>query len=166
LAASGTGHGVAMDALALLKEDHRTVSGLFEQFRGASDRARKTKERLARKMVEELSVHAYLEEHLFYPAVRAAGGELEDEVLEAIEEHHIVKWVLSEIEKLDPAAESFDAKVTVLMENVEHHVKEEERTLFPAVRKALSRQELAELGERMAAQKQGAPRRPELEVAA
>lgn len=154
-----------MDALNLLKDDHQRVSGIFEEYRKTTDRAKKTRQKLVQQMIGELSAHAYIEEHVFYPAVKEAGGDLEDEVLEAVEEHHIVKWVLSELSALDPEAENFDAKVTVLMENVEHHVEEEEKTMFPAVRKALSKPELEDLGERLDQVKRQAPRQPELTAA-
>jgi hemerythrin-like domain-containing protein len=101
-----------------------------------------------------------IEEQVFYPMVRAEVPGAGDEVLEAIEEHHIVKWVLNELEHLPPDAENYDAKVTVLTENVRHHVKEEETELFPDVRKALGRKRLAEVGERLQAAKKLAPTSP------
>jgi hemerythrin superfamily protein len=149
-----------MDAIALLKADHRKVEDLFTLFESAGERATKTKRRLVDAMITELSVHAAIEEEVFYPAVRAAVVELEDDILEAIEEHHIVKWTLSELEDLDPKARNFDAKVTVLIENVRHHVKEEEREVFPQVRKATTRRELTDLGDVLAQAKQTAPTRP------
>jgi iron-sulfur cluster repair protein YtfE (RIC family) len=112
------------------------------------------------QIIEELSVHAYIEEQLFYPEARAAVPETEDHVLESLEEHHIVKWVLEELRGMDPEDERFDAKVTVLMENVRHHVKEEEQDWFPEVRKGLGRKQLQELGDRMAKAKTEAPRQP------
>ena len=89
-------------------------------------------------MTVALSKHAAIEEQVFYPEVRRAVSSLGDEVLEALEEHHVVKWTLSELEGMTPEDERFQAKVTVLMENVRHHVREEERDLFPQVRKAMS----------------------------
>ena len=149
-----------MDAITLLKQDHKTVEGLFKRFEKAGDRAFKTKREVVDKIVEELAVHASIEEQLFYPAVRKAVEETEDLVLESLEEHHIVKWVLSELDGMDPEAERFEAKVTVLMENVRHHVEEEEDDLFPKVRDAIGRKALAELGEQMAKAKETAPTRP------
>lgn len=151
-----------MDALTLLKEDHRTVSDIFDKYKKTGDRALKTREKLVRQMITELSAHAFIEEHVFYPAIREADAELEDEVLESMEEHHIVKWVLAELDRLDPSAESFHPKVTVLMENVEHHVQEEEKHMFPRVRKVLSKADLDDLGERLAQAKAEAPAQPEL----
>ena len=128
-----------MDAITLLKDDHKTVERLFKQFEKAGDRAFVEKRRIVDQIIEELSVHASIEEQYFYPATRATVPETEDIALESLEEHHIVKWLLSELTDLDPTNERFDAKVTVLMENVRHHVKEEEGEYFPMVRKELSR---------------------------
>src|SRR3954454_6960376 len=118
------GHLIHMDAITLLKDDHKTVEQLFKRFEKAGDRATTEKRRVVDRIIEELSMHAAIEEQVFYPVVRATVDKTEDEVLESLEEHHIVKWVLSELERMDPADERFDAKVTVLMENVRHHVRE------------------------------------------
>ena len=91
-------------------------------------------------------MHAAIEEQLFYPVARATVPETEDIALESLEEHHIVKWVLSELDGMDPADERFDAKVTVLIENVRHHVEEEESEFFPKVRDELGRNALASSG--------------------
>jgi hemerythrin superfamily protein len=152
--------GDSMDAITLLKTDHREVEKLFKAFEKAGDRAKATKARTVDKIVEELSIHAAIEEQIFYPAVRAEVEDADDEILEALEEHHVAKWLLSEIDKLGPEDERFDAKVTVLIENVRHHVREEESELFPDVRAALGRKRLAELGEAMAKAKKTAPKRP------
>jgi iron-sulfur cluster repair protein YtfE (RIC family) len=149
-----------MDAIVLLKDDHKRVASLFGQFKKTTDRAVKTRARLVNSMIEELSVHAVIEEQVFYPAVRSGMPAMEDDVLEAIEEHHIVKWTLSELDGLEPQAENFGAKVLVLIENVSHHVKEEEGTLFPAVRKAFTKAELLELGDKLEAARMLAPKRP------
>ena len=103
-----------MDAIALLKDDHRTVKDLFRQFERTGPRGAKTKRRLVDTMIEELSVHAYIEEEIFYPQARTAVEKAEDDVLEAYEEHHIVEWTLSELQDMEPSDERFDAKVTVL----------------------------------------------------
>lgn len=152
-----------MDAIALLKDDHKRVNELFKKFEAASERAYKTKRKLVDQMIQELTVHAHIEEQLFYPAARQAD---EDMVLEAEEEHHIVKWTLDELTKMEPQDERFKAKVTVLIENVRHHVKEEEKEMLPKIRKAMRRAELKELGERMAQAKQTAPTRPQPEAEA
>ncbi len=149
-----------MDAIVLLKEDHKTVEKLFKEFEKTGDRAVKTKRRLVDQMIKELTVHAYIEEHLFYPAPRDAAPDTKDHVLESIEEHHVVVWMLSELAGIDPADERFTAKVTVLIENVRHHVEEEEQDWFPQVRKAMGRTALQQLGEEMAAAKAEAPTDP------
>ena len=89
------------------------------------------------KIIVALSQHAVIEEQVFYPGVPARMTNLNEDVLEALEEHHVVKWTLSELEKMTSEDERYEAKVTVLMESVRHHVKEEEKGLFPQVRKAL-----------------------------
>ena len=99
-----------MDAITLLKDDHKTVERLFKQFEKAGDRALVEKRRIVDRIIEELSVHASIEEQYFYPATRATVPETEDIVLESLEEHHIVKWVLSELDSMDPEDERFDAR--------------------------------------------------------
>ena len=149
-----------MDAITLLKEDHRTVEQLFKRFEQAGDRAHVQKRQIVDRIIEELSVHAAIEEQVFYPVARTTVPDAEDIALESLEEHHVVKWLLAELVDMDPAQERFDAKVTVLIENVRHHVEEEENEFFPMVRKALGRNELADLGETMADAKASAPTRP------
>jgi len=133
-----------VDAIVLLKSDHKTVEKLFKEFEkaersgGAGSKAKaKAKVALVNEIIQELTTHTFIEETIFYPAAREGAPDTSDHVLESIEEHHVVVWLLSELGGLDPAAESYDAKVRVLMENVRHHVEEEERELFPAIEKAL-----------------------------
>jgi hemerythrin superfamily protein len=154
------GYAQGMDAITLLKDDHRTVEKLFKRFEEAGDRAFVEKRTVVDRIIEELSVHAAVEEQLFYPVTRATVPAVEDMALESLEEHHVVKWVLSELEGMDPHDERFDAKVTVLIENVRHHVQEEEDEYFPAVRDELGRKALTELGDALAAAKETAPTRP------
>ena len=111
-----------------------------------------------------LSVHASIEEEIFYPAARRSRRDAGDEVLEALEEHHLVKLTLAELEPMDPAHERYAAKVTVLIENVRHHVEEEEGQLFPAVRKSLDTKQLREIGGELVAAKHTAPTRPHPEA--
>ena len=151
-----------MDAITLLKNDHKAVERLFKQFEKAEKADDdETKAKVVDQIIEELSVHAAIEEQVFYPAIREAVPETEDDVLEGLEEHHIVKWTLSELEALTPADERFDPKVTVLIESVRHHVEEEEGELFPDVRKALGRKRLGQIGESLEKAKESAPRRPQ-----
>jgi len=147
-----------MDAITLLKQDHKTVEKLFKQFEKATQSAQQRK--LAQQVIAELSVHAAIEEMVFYPAVRDRVPKEEGTVLEALEEHHVVKWVLSELEDMKPDHERFKAKMAVLMESVRHHVEEEETELFPEVRKEIKRKELAELGQALEKAKRTAPTRP------
>ncbi|MEA3185101.1 MAG: hypothetical protein QOJ74_1578 [Ilumatobacteraceae bacterium] len=149
-----------MDAIALLKADHDAVAAKFDSFEKLGDRALKAKATIVADVVKALSVHAAIEEELFYPAVRERMSDQEGQVLEALEEHHVLKWTLSELDGMSPEHERFDAKFTVLMESVRHHVKEEEQELFPKVRKAFSRQELIDLGESLATAKARAPKKP------
>jgi hemerythrin superfamily protein len=145
---------VAQDAVALIKSDHRKVEQLFREFEEAGDRAYKTKQRLVEQMIKELEVHATIEEETYYPAVEAkAKKDGKELVAEAVEEHHVVKVLLGELATLSAEDEAFDAKVTVLVENVRHHVEEEEEELLPQSEEILGKEELARLGEEMAARK-------------
>jgi hemerythrin superfamily protein len=150
-----------MDAIVLLKDDHKAVEKLFKQFeKGRQDATTAEKRKLVDRMLEELTTHAYIEETIFYPAARAAAPDNTDHVLESVEEHHLVAWLLAELRGLDPADETFDAKVTVLIENVRHHVEEEEHDFFPEVRKAMGRNQLTELGRKLEDAKPKAPSDP------
>jgi hemerythrin superfamily protein len=150
-----------MNALTLLKQDHQNVEGLFSRFEElASGSGTKAKGDVVQKIVTQLSIHAGIEEQVFYPAVRAAVAEVDPTILESLEEHHALKLLLAEVEKLAPTAERFNAKTTVIIENVRHHVREEEDELFPKVREAMTVQQLEELGEALAKAKEAAPTRP------
>jgi hemerythrin superfamily protein len=151
-----------MNAITLLKQDHKTVEGLFKRFEKLGPRAVKTKQDVVERIIRELSIHAAIEEMFFYPAIREAaeGGAASDMVLESLEEHHIVKWVLSELEGMSPEHDRFDAKVSVLMENVRHHVEEEEKELFPQLNKLLGKARLDDIGEAMNKAKKTVPTRP------
>jgi hemerythrin-like domain-containing protein len=148
------------DAIALLKQDHREVDDLFDRFERAGEGAHKQKRKLVDQMIEALSVHASIEERVLYPWAREYIEDADDTVLEALEEHHVVKWLLWELEDLDPKDERFDAKVSVMAENVRHHVKEEEEELFSDLRDVATRAELLELAARLREAKLDAPTRP------
>jgi hemerythrin superfamily protein len=156
------GYLAAMNALTLLKNDHKTVEDLFKRFEKLGPRALKARRDVVDRIIHELSVHAAIEEMLFYPALRDAldKDDVDGMVLESLEEHHIVKWLLSELERMPADHERFDAKVTVLIENVRHHVNDEEQDLFPQVSKLFDRAQLDELGEAMTRLKETAPTRP------
>ena len=138
----------AKDAIALLKEDHRTVEKLFKQFEEAKGDGRK--EKLARRICLELSIHTRIEEEIFYPACK---GEVEEDLLkEAYVEHDAAKLLIAEIEAgSGESDEFFDAKVQVLSEQIDHHVEEEEKELFPEVRK--TDLDLKILGEQLSTRK-------------
>jgi hemerythrin superfamily protein len=144
----------------MLKEDHETVEQLFRRYTRAGDRAFVEKRAIVDRIIEELSVHAAIEEQLFYPAVRATVPDTEALGLESLEEHHVVKWILSEIDGMTPEDERFDAKVAVLISNVRQHVEVEEGELFPKVRDELGRKALSDLGEAMAGARRIAPTHP------
>jgi hemerythrin superfamily protein len=151
---------VAKDAIVLLKEDHKAMRRLFRQFEKAGDDARETKDRVARQILEELTVHTYLENECMYPEVRKLLPDVEDDVLESYEEHHVADLLCFELVSMDAGDERFVPKMTVLIENVEHHMGEEEDEWFPKVRQGLGRKQLGELGDRMVQMKETAPRTP------
>ena len=149
-----------MDAIKLLKQDHRNVERLFKAYERAGERANKQKAQLVEQVIRELSIHASIEEQLLYPAARKLSDTLDAQVLEALEEHHLAKATLAELEEMSPKDERFDAKVSVLIENVRHHVEEEEEELFPQLRKRMDPEALAALGEAMERAKKFAPTHP------
>ncbi|MDQ1711448.1 MAG: hypothetical protein QOE45_898 [Frankiaceae bacterium] len=150
-----------MDAITSLRDDHKRVEKLFKQFEKIADGDDdKAKTAIVKEVIRELSVHAAIEEQVFYPSVRKQVPDVADEVLEGLEEHHVVKWTLSELDGMKPSEERFKAKVTVLMESVRHHVEEEEGEMFPKVREALGRKALQEMGETLEAARKVAPTRP------
>jgi hypothetical protein len=132
------------NAVEMIRQDHRRVQQLFEEFERAGDN--RSKQRIAGNAMAELQVHAALEEELFYPAVREEIDE-EEKVDEAEEEHHVAKLLISELEKMKPSDERFDAKFKVLAESVKHHIEEEESEVIPEVEGEL---DVEELGEKMA----------------
>jgi hemerythrin-like domain-containing protein len=154
------GRPMSTDAIVLLKDDHKQIRKLFRDFENAGENALKTKARLVESIIEALTVHTYLENECLYPEVRARVPELEDDVLESYEEHHVADVLCVELAAMKPAHERFDAKTTVLIENVSHHIEEEENEWFPQVREALGRKELQEIGARMLEMRKDAPRRP------
>jgi hemerythrin superfamily protein len=149
-----------MDAITMLRDDHRTVEKLFKRFEDAGARAFAEKRKVVDRITEELSVHAAVEEQVFYPVTRATVPSVAEVALESLEEHHVVEGVLSELEDMHPEDERFVAKVTVLIETVRHHVRDEETEYFREVRSELGGKALNELGEAMAKVREGAPTRP------
>lgn len=150
MAAKKAMNGGTMDAVALLKADHRAVEALFEQFESARGKAQKAK--LAKQICLELSIHAAIEEEIFYPATQ---GEVEDSLVdEAYVEHDGAKMLIAEIMAGSPDDDFFDAKVKVLSEDIKHHVNEEEQRggLFAQAKKAGL--DMHELGARLHARKE------------
>jgi hemerythrin superfamily protein len=143
------------DAIALLKEDHKKVKGLFADLEKSSMRGGPRAQKLVAQIDKELTIHTTIEEEIFYPAFRDAVRSKDDKKMyyEAKEEHHVVKLVMPEVKEGGMAVEEFAAKCKVLKELVEHHADEEEKEMFPEARKVLSRPELQDLGDRMAARK-------------
>ncbi|MFD0877841.1 hemerythrin domain-containing protein [Massilia pinisoli] len=140
------------DAIALLTADHREVHDMFEQFEQLGDRARASKEKLKEKICKALIAHTTIEEEIFYPAVREQIEDGEDMVDEATVEHAAAKDLIQQLQEMEPDDELFDAKVKVLGEQIDHHVEEEEKEMFPKVKK--SGLDLLALGQEMAMRKQ------------
>jgi hemerythrin-like domain-containing protein len=136
-----------MNAIDLLKKQHREVEELFEEFETASEGAKKTRERVCREISDQLAVHAEIEEKIFYPEAKQENTE--ELLRESVEEHLAVKRLLADIIEDGVDHENFQARMKVLKEQVEHHVEEEEKELFPKVRKSCSKEELEDLGSRM-----------------
>jgi hemerythrin superfamily protein len=146
-----------MNAIELLKADHEKVRGLFEELTNTTSRAEKTRMQLLEKLRLELDVHTTIEEEIFYPAFREAAENAEDKemIFEALEEHRAAsELVLPDLLETEVASEQFGGRAKVLKEMVEHHAEEEEKEMFKRARALMEREQLEELGERMAARKQ------------
>jgi len=148
------------DAIVLLKDEHKEIRKAFRAFRDAGERATARQGELVDRIIELLTIHTYIENEVMYPGVRNLLPDLENEVLESYEEHHVADVLVMELATMKPEDERFHAKTTVLIENVEHHMEEEEQEWFPKVRAGLGRKQLQELGEEMLQRRENAPRRP------
>ena len=151
---------MSTDAIVMLKEDHKEVKKLFRKFQQAGEDATEEKGRIVTGILEALTVHTYLENEVMYPEVRRLLPDLDQDVLESYEEHHVADVLCAELAAMRPEDEHFDAKTTVLIENVTHHIEEEEQDWFPKVRAGIGRRQLQDLGERMARLRPQAPRTP------
>lgn len=140
------------DAIAMLTADHREVAELFEQYEKLTDRAKVSKKKLADQICNALIAHTTIEEEIFYPAVRASSKDAEDKVDEAVVEHAAAKDLIAQIQAMDPDDELYDAKLKVLSEQIDHHVEEEEKEMFPMAKK--SGVDLVALGQQMAERKE------------
>ena len=151
---------MSTDAIVLLKKDHKDIRKAFTDFEKAGENAHATKGRIVDRIIELLTVHTYLENEVMYPRVRELLPEVEDDVLESYEEHHVADVLVVELAAMKPDHERFTAKATVLIENVRHHIEEEEQEWFPKVREGLSRTTLQAIGADMERRRADAPRRP------
>ena len=151
---------MSTDAIVLLRDDHKQIKRLFREFEQAGERATKTTGSIVAKIIEALTVHTYLENEVMYPEVRRLLPELEDDVLESYEEHHVADVLCVELSMLSPDHERFEAKTTVLIEIVEHHIEEEEQDWFPKVREGLGRKQLQRIGDQMFELRKNAPTTP------
>ncbi len=144
-----------INAVTLLKQDHKKVKELLTELAESSERAAKKRASLLQQITLELEVHTKIEEEIFYPAFRETTRKRDEEKLffEATEEHNAAKMVLDDLQRADPATLNFAGKAKVLKELVEHHIKEEERDMFPHARENMEAELLSELGERIAARK-------------
>jgi len=151
---------MSTDAIVLLKKDHQEIKRAFAAFEKAGENAHARKGQLVDRIIELLTVHTYIENEIMYPRVRELLPEVEDDVLESYEEHHVADVLVVELAGMKPDNERFTAKATVLIENVRHHIEEEEQEWFPQVREGLGRKVLQQLGAEMLEAKKKAPRRP------
>jgi len=150
--AHATSHASKPDAIQILTADHREVSKIFEQFEKIKDKDDAAKKQsLVQRACDELTIHAQVEEEIFYPALRKA---LEDDDLidEAVVEHISAKQLIAELETMEPGDDLYDAKFTVLGEYVKHHVKEEQNEIFPKAKK--SKVDLKQLGQEISERKE------------
>jgi len=151
---------MSSDAIVVLKADHKDIRNLFRRFQATGDKAVKKKAKIAGQIIELLTVHTYIENEVMYPDVCTLLPNLRDDVLESYEEHHVADVLCMELAGMPAEAERFDAKVSVLIENVTHHIEEEEQDWFPKVRAGLGRKQLQELGAKLERARKKAPRSP------
>ncbi len=138
-----------MDAIRLLKQQHRELEGMFDEFEAAGRRAGRRRLAICRRIGDLLAVHAAIEEKIFYPATRST--RTAEMLREALEEHLSVKRIVADLVRVDEIDAEAEAKMTVLREQKQHHVEEEEKELFPAARKLLDARQLDDLGAQMEA---------------
>jgi hemerythrin-like domain-containing protein len=141
-----------MDALSLLKDDHDRVKKMLEELDATTERATKTRTEMLAKLKQELTIHEAIEEEIFYPAMKEH-AEAKEIILEAYEEHDVVDTIMTEIERTPVEDERWGAKLTVMKENLEHHIDEEEGEMFKQARRIFDEDSLVALGEQMAARK-------------
>lgn len=146
------------DVLALLKNDHREVNEMFDKVEDLGERAGVQRAKLGEQICKALELHSTFEQSVLYPQIRerAEDHEEREQILEALEEHGVVDRLVAELKGMDAKDERYEAKLMVLIEAVRHHVKEEERELFPTAKELLEKEELDEMGERFIEEKRRA----------
>ena len=142
-----------MDALKLLKDDHDKVKGMLEKLEKTTERAEVTRTEGLQSLKRELTVHEAIEEEILYPALKEF-AKTKDIALEGYEEHHVVDSILAELEQTPTSDDTWAAKFTVMKENLEHHIEEEEGEMFKKARQVMDEVELSDLGDRMATRKE------------
>ncbi|HEX7247444.1 MAG TPA: hemerythrin domain-containing protein [Actinomycetota bacterium] len=142
-----------MDALKLLKADHDEVKKMLADLEDTTERAEKTRTEGLATLKHELEIHEAIEEEIFYPALKEH-PKTKDLALEGYEEHHVVDTIMGELEGVEPSDETWMAKFSVMKENLEHHISEEEDEMFPKVEQVFDDEELEELGNRMQERKE------------
>jgi hemerythrin-like domain-containing protein len=148
------------DAIVLLREDHKKIKEVFREFERSKDASGAKRRRLVRQMIQLLVEHTHIENEVMYPRVRELLPDLEDDILESYEEHHVADTIIEELATMNPEDERFNAKAIVLIENVRHHIEEEESDWFPQVREGLGRNTLQEIGAEMKKARKTAPEPP------
>ena len=156
----GEGEPMSSDAIVILKEDHKAIRRQCQAYERTTDTETAARGEIARRLVELLTSHTYIENEVMYPRVRDLVPTLEHAILESYEEHHVADLLISEITGLEPYEERFDPKMAVLIEHVKRHMDEEENDWFPQVREALGRKRLQEIGEELLGAREHAPTRP------
>src|ERR1700730_13868203 len=151
---------MSSDAIVILKADHNEIRNLCRKFQAAGGKAVKKKETIVGQIIKLLTVHTYIENEVMYPEVCALLPDLKVDVLEAYADHPVADVLCMELAGMPGGAERFDAKATVLIENVTHHIDEEEQDWFPKVRAGLRRKQLQQLGSKLEQARKKAPRSP------
>jgi iron-sulfur cluster repair protein YtfE (RIC family) len=137
-----------MNILTLLKKDHEVVQHLLAELHESSNKAIKTRRKLLETLKQELTLHEEIEETIFYPPLKHH-SKTKDLILESYEEHHVVDLILAELDDLETNDERWKAKLSVLKENITHHIREEEKELFPKVKEVLNHDDLEKMGHEM-----------------
>src|SRR5690242_3648393 len=151
---------MSSDAIVILKDEHKEMRRAFHDYERTTATETATRGEIADRIIELLTAHTYIENEVMYPQIRELAPELEHDILDSYEEHHLADLLIAEIAALEPYEERFDPKMTVLMESVRHHMDAEESEWFPQVRKAVGRNQLQEIGRDLQRAREQAPTRP------